>query len=57
MPTGEQLQRIDAEVRGCCCSAASRLLVLHTMLLPHHIIIRLHMASRSVALLMALMWL
>lgn len=57
MPTGEQLQRIDAQVRGCCCSVASRLLVLHTMMLPQLIIIRLHMTSRSVALLMAVLWL
>jgi hypothetical protein len=31
--------------------------MLHTMLLPQRIIIRLHMAGSSVALLLALMWL
>lgn len=57
MPTGEQLQRIDAQVCGCCCGVANRLLVLNIMLLQQLIMFRLHMASRSVALLMALVWL
>ena len=57
MSAGEKLQRIYTQVGGCCCSIAGRLLVLHTMLLPQLIIVRLHMASRSIALLMAFLWL
>jgi hypothetical protein len=51
MSAGEELQRIYAQVGGCCCSVVSRLLVLHTMLLPQLIIVRLHMAAAAKAMM------
>ena len=50
------MQRIDAQV-GCCCwgGGASLLSVLNSPLLLQLITVRLHMASRTVALIVALL--
>ena len=56
MSAGEQLQRINAQV-GCCClgHGASELLVLNSPLMLQLITVELHMPSRTIALIVALL--